>query len=497
MQGPVYAELAPVRRRQQSLLILWTTSQGLLVGAAAGVVLGLARLAGWAITPWQAAAVLLAGPALGFLVGLAWRRSWHEAAAAVDVHYELKDRAVTALAFLAKPAENVFHELQVRDTAEHLATVRPGQVVPLRVPRSLYYAVGGVVAALALLVWPLGPQAVEAGLPEPLPEIVAQAEKIAEDLKEFEEIARQENNKELEKLVQELKKKVEEMKQPGVDEREALAKLSEMQAAIAAQQAQYNVGLVDGQLQALGEAMTAAQALDAAGKALQDGKYDKAAKELEEMAEGMEAPQLERREAKALEEKLKQAAKNMADAGLGQMSEAASDMAEGGKGGKGKFQKATKMLAKEVRGHSRRKRINSLLAAEVDRLQENKEGSSGPAKGKRPYKSLSPSSNWGMETSGNVIGEKTNMLSQRQLEQLTGMPGDGPSDVDTTHSAEGRQQAARKYKDVYQKYRRLSEAVLDSEPIPLGHRQTIRKYFELIRPQNADLEKPAAGKAGK
>jgi hypothetical protein len=33
----------------------------------------------------------------------------------------------------------------------------------------------------------------------------------------------------------------------------------------------------------------------------------------------------------------------------------------------------------------------------------------------------------------------------------------------------------------------MSEAVLDSEPIPLGHRQTIRRYFELIRPQNSDL----------
>jgi hypothetical protein len=33
--------------------------------------------------------------------------------------------------------------------------------------------------------------------------------------------------------------------------------------------------------------------------------------------------------------------------------------------------------------------------------------------------------------------------------------------------------------------------VLDSEPIPLGHRQTIRRYFELIRPEQGDLA-PAA-----
>jgi hypothetical protein len=33
--------------------------------------------------------------------------------------------------------------------------------------------------------------------------------------------------------------------------------------------------------------------------------------------------------------------------------------------------------------------------------------------------------------------------------------------------------------------------VLDSEPIPLGHRQTIRKYFELIRPAGADAAAPS------
>jgi hypothetical protein len=488
MQGPVYAELAPVRRRQQTLFVLWTTSQGLLAGALAGVMLGIARLAGSAVTPWHVVAVLLAGPVVGCLVGLVWRRSWHEAARAVDTHYQLKDRAVTALAFLTKPNENAFHELQVRDAAQHLATVQPNQVAPLRLPRSLYYAAGGLVLAVAMLFWPMGPQAVEAGLPAPLPDVVAVAEEALERFQEYEEMARQENNKELEKLVQELKQKAEEMKQPGVDEREFLAKMSEMETAIAAFQAQYNVGLVDGQLQAAGEAMTAAQALDGAGKALQDAKYDKAAKELEEM----ENPEIDRKEAKALEEKLKQVAKSMADVGLGQMSSAISEMAEASKGGKGKFQKATKVLAKEIRNHSRRKRIRDFLDGELGRLADGKnQGRNGGKKVKMPYKSMSESSNWGREVSGNVIGEKTpNLLSQRQLEQLTGTPGDGPSDVETTHSAEGRQQAARKYKDVYQKYRRMSEAVLDSEPIPLGHRQTIRKYFELIRPQNADLEKP-------
>ena len=58
--------------------------------------------------------------------------------------------------------------------------------------------------------------------------------------------------------------------------------------------------------------------------------------------------------------------------------------------------------------------------------------------------------------------------------------------METEHSAEGREQAGRSYKEVYQKYQRMSEAVLDSEPIPLGHRQIIRTYFQKIRPQDAD-----------
>ena len=42
----------------------------------------------------------------------------------------------------------------------------------------------------------------------------------------------------------------------------------------------------------------------------------------------------------------------------------------------------------------------------------------------------------------------------------------------------------------------MTEAALDTEPIPLGHRQTIRRYFELIRPQGDEADKAAAPVAG-
>jgi hypothetical protein len=482
MQGPVYAELAPVRRRQQWLFVLRTASYGLLAGAVALIGLGLARrLAGWDVSIGQSLAVLLAGFAGGLALGFLRRRSWATAAIAVDSHYQLKDRATTALSFLAKPVVTKVQELQIEDAASHLARLQPRDVAPVRIPRVSLCAAVLLAVAIGLLVWPFGGTVSEASMPEPLPAVLAEAQRIEEDLKEFEEMARRDHNPELENLVQELREKVEELKQPGVDEREALAKLSEMQVAIAAQQAQYNVGLVDGQLQALGEAMSAASSLDGAGKALQEAKFEKAAKEFEKL----ENPPVDRKEAKAAEEKIKQVAKGMGDVGLGQMSEAASEMADGLKAGKGNFKKATRNLSAQVRRHGRLKRLNDALEAELDRLKEGKCNCqrNSFAKGRQPEKSLDPSSTFGLGISGNVLGEKTKMLANRNLQEITGTPGDGPSDVETTHSAEGRQQAGRSYREIYQKYRRMSEAVLDSEPIPLGHRQTIRRYFELIRPQ--------------
>ncbi len=100
-------------------------------------------------------------------------------------------------------------------------------------------------------------------------------------------------------------------------------------------------------------------------------------------------------------------------------------------------------------------------------------------------------------TSGNVLGDKTKLQANRKVEEITGNPGEGPSEMETTHSPEGKQQAARAYKDNYQKYKKMSEDVLDSEPIPLGHRQTIRKYFELIRPAGGRFGRLLEGRPGR
>lgn len=177
MERAIYARLALVRRRQQALFVLWLAAQGLLLGALAGVVLAAGRwLAGWSVAPLVIAAVLIAGPVTGALVGLLLRRSWHSAARAVDAHYRLKDRAVTALAFLSKPARTPLDDLQVEDAARHLAGIEPSHVAPWRWPRSLPVGAALLCVAVALLVWPSGPRSVEAGVPQPLEQVLAVAD---------------------------------------------------------------------------------------------------------------------------------------------------------------------------------------------------------------------------------------------------------------------------------------------------------------------------------
>ena len=427
---------------------------------------------------------LLAGPIVGAVAALVWllpRPNW----IAVDRHYQLKDRTESALDFARRqvPADKqAFAELQLADAMSHLSRVEPEAVAPYQAPRFLPGAVLAAALAVVLAVVPLKPDEASASPSTPDENIVALADEIADSLKQLED----ELNKDVDPELEELKQKAEELKEPGVDVKEALAKISEMQAAIQSAQSQASLEQVDQQLQEIGEAMASAKALEGAGQALAEGKYDKAAKELAEL----EDIELERNEARSTAEKLKKAAKRArGDAGDGSISDASNELAEGiEEDDSDKVKGAAKKLGEKTKGQARKKKINDLLNAELASLSERKGNcqKNSTAKGKKKEKSLNPSQVYGMSESGNIDGDTTNLAANLNKEQITGQAGEGESEFETSSSSEGRQEAQRRYKDVYQKYKKMSDAVLESENIPLGHRQT-------IRPQQA--EEAAAKKA--
>jgi hypothetical protein len=498
MRQAIYAALNPVRARQQTLFALRGATVGLGVAAAVGLALGAGRLAfGFELAPWIRVAVLAAGPVAGLLVGLVLRSRWHDAGAAVDGHYGLKDRAVTALAFADRTHPTDLQALQMADAVTHLGRIAPPAVVPLKAPRSLAFSLTAAAAAAVVLAWPLARPRAEAG-PAPVPDhIVAAAEeqkeklkalekKLADTTQDLEDEKSDDEKKGMKELLEKLMQKVEELTQPGTDEKEALAKLSEMQAEMQALANQLNVAAMDGELSSLGTALAASTAFEGAGKALQEGKLEKAAKELEKIDEVKLTP----KEAKALEEKLKQLAKQMGDAGQGALSDSVAELANSLKGGKGKVGKATRSLGKKLNNAVKRRKVNDLLNAQIEDLKDCKCECNGGARVRTNKKSNSPSSTWGRAVNGNIDGEKTKLGSRREVMQINGTPGgEGDSDIETTATPEARQQASREYKEKYHKFRKESEAVLEGEPIPLGHRQMVKKYFELIRPSNDDTPK--------
>jgi hypothetical protein len=490
MRGPLHSRLRPVRLRQRGLCVLESAAMGWLVGSATAVGLALARLA-WLDLPLGAVlGVSAAGLALGAVVGLLRRRSWSQAAQSVDTRYRLKDRIASALDFSEHPKDDKLRALTVSDAVEHLAAVKPREVVPLAVPRAAAYALAVLVLAVALVLVPRARDAAQASLSDPIDSIVAQAEQLEETMiPELEQLAKEHQDQKLKELAEEIKKLVEEMKQPGVDVRQALAQLSEMQAAVAEAQAQFNLEAVDASLKQLGQAISPAAALMGAASALQEGKYSEAAEQLEQL----DASKLSRKEARTVSNELKKVAKQMADGQQGQLSEATNELAEGlesenpsqCKGGACK-------LAGLCRSQGLKKSIGQCLACQFAALCECKGACNNPGNkngGNKVARSDSPKNTWGTGSSGQpTTNESTRIDATLNREEITGTQGEGPSDKEVAHSPEGREQASREYREKYQQYRRTAEAVLDSEPLPLGHRQTIRKYFESIRPDNESPE---------
>jgi len=485
MGRAIHLRLDPVRRRQQQLRALYCAAWALL--GSAGVVLVCAllrRFAGWQLSNALIATLAAGAPLAGYVVGLVWRRNLAGAASAIDAHYRLKDRAATALEFLEKRKSTVVHRLAVDDALAHLDRVDPKKVVPIQAPRVLPYALAAVAVAVLLLFVTARPAQVQASPTAPLAVVVNSADRAAEELKSLEKFAQEEKDPELDKLVQDLKQALEELKKPGVDLREALAAMSLMQTALEQQQAKFNLGQVDAQLQSVGEALALAEPLADAGKALSAGQLDKAAEELEKL----EAPQLDRQTEKAVKEKLDALARQMRDSGNSALDQAVGQMSQGLGGDGSKFKEGSKKLASEARGQSKRKKLSDLLKKQCNCLGECKgececEGST-PSQGKGKG-----GTKWGLGVSGNELAERTPEIGGRYESRLKGKQSDeGEVEVETTHSPEGKQDAQRGYRENYDKYQKISEAVLESEPIPLGHRQTIRRYFEAIRPTQAEAD---------
>jgi hypothetical protein len=338
------------------------------------------------------------------------------------------------------------------------------------------------------LVLPLfsGPRAELLASAESNAVVEMQSERLEHELEELKQVQEEIQNPELEQLVQNLQKMIEQMKQPGLDPKEALAKLSEMEASLQQMQQQLDDPKTASEMQEIGEALSLSEEMSNAGQALSKGDFEKAADQLETL----EMPKLDRQTEKAITENLDKLNQgNEAGAPKTKSQEAASQISQGLSQGKsGKFQEGMKGLAGEARKQGQKKKLSDLLRKQCQCLSECKGECESECRNQADGKKKG-GNKAGTASSGNEPGDKTAKLKTNPQLNLKGQESaTGDSEVETLTGDEQQQEAVRSYREKAAEYEALSESVLESESIPLGHRQTIRKYFQMIRPSNAETD---------
>ncbi len=479
--------LSGVSRRIRIRKVSNWASIGLAIGCFVAVVIAGIHAAGapvpWWVLPLTALSFAIIGAIAGALIPVSTSAA---AARLVDRHYQLKDRSITGLQF--QNESDVVRRLQAEDARRHLDRVVPADCVPIAANRpALFSSISFSVIALVMLLaaGPRIPQGLDASPAKLAVDQAAQLrETMVEDLKE---LAKETDQPELNELTDKLEELVEELANDSIDKRDMMATLSEMEQAIESAREAMQLEMTDAQMKSLAAAIQPSESMKAAAAAIEQGDYDQAADKLEKV----DPDSLSDKERRAVADNLKKFLAKLPPGKQGKLSGAAQQIQSGlesknsseCKAGMGK-------LAGLCKSQSQCKKIGECMACQLNSLSQCKSqckngGQGNKNGGQGKGKSDSPKSTWGRGATGQANdGPATRIDSARNQEQLTGQQGDGPSTSEVIEAPEGEQDAVRQYASKYQKFRSQAEAVLDSEPLPPGHRATVRAYFENIRPSN-------------
>lgn len=472
-----------VRRRMRRRHAVHAASIGAAAGCfTAAVLAGI----GAAVTPvaWPWLLLVVVGmTSAGGLIGFCLPVSPARAARRIDSFYAIKDRAITAMQFESDPEP--VRQMQVDDARRHLRQVRAEDCVPIEAHRPALFsalAMASLAVGIVLFAEARRGESVE---PRPVALAVDQASLLRETmLPEIQRLRDAEQNvPEIGSLADRLEELIDEMEAEAIDERDLMAKLSEMEQAVAEARDAMRLEMTDAQLKGLAEALRSSEAMKRAAAAIEDERYDEASEELE----AIDPNSMSDKERRGVSDDLKKFLSKLPPGQKGKLSDAAGEIREGlEKNNDSQCKDGLKKLAGLCKKQGNCKKIGECMTCQLNRLAACKGACRGGKNGgNNVAKSDSPSDSWGTGASGNPNdGDKTELDSNRQQEPLSGVQGDGPSESEVIEAPEGEQSAARAYARRYQKFRSEAEAVLDSEPLPLGHRDTVRRYFENIRPDN-------------
>ncbi|MEY3458471.1 MAG: hypothetical protein RL215_1628, partial [Planctomycetota bacterium] len=269
---------------------------------------------------------------------------------------------------------------------------------------------------------------------------------------------------------------------PGTP-REAFAKLSNLENSLQKLQEQLRNPANAKALAEIGEALQLSEDTQPAGKALAEGDFQKAETELQKL----KLPEADRQTRRAVSEQLRRVEQQSQQSSQAeQTGQAAAQMAEGlEQNNPQSFQDAAQQLAAQARQQNSRKKMTEMLEQQSESLAamradfESQAGNIAQGQGKGGRKA----------GKGSATDPRAQTASQspasaaKELRLKGESSGEGETQTETLPGEREEQSSEREYRQNLERYESLQESSLDSEPLPAGQKQTIRRYFQLIRPK--------------
>ena len=245
----------------------------------------------------------------GLVCWIVRRRSFDEAAAHADRHFQLKDTVCSYEGFARAEKQGGIYELQAEYTEAALEKLEPAQV-KYRWPVRTAVVCVGLLSSSALLTLKADSPMITAA-DRQAEQMLAQTEQINEEIDEIlEEIGKQAEAEDIEKLVvpEELKKLAEQLEETS-DLKDALRQYAQLEKELNTALSKLQRRQDEQLYEKMGEALEESEQAKALGKQLKERQYKEAAEELKDLKIDEKAPAAEQQRQL---EKIKAVAQRMA-----------------------------------------------------------------------------------------------------------------------------------------------------------------------------------------
>lgn len=406
-------------------------------------------------------------------------------ALALDEGARLKDRVSSAWEFLNEGELDEARRVQVHDAIRHAEALKFSDVVKMRWPR---FAVGLPVLALLLAASFLIPPVTRVNaLVSADPVKDAQLKELAALREELQQ------NQNVPQELQEVLKKLEEVRKQfekgEISERDMMLELGRLDENLRSKVAELGVENLESEMNAMVPHLSASAATAEAARAMKEKQLDKAAEEIQKLAQQVKENKLSKEEKKKLAAQLGTAAaklgkKKSSSTFSGDLAQASESLEKSDNDGfesackgmcdkLGLLKKCQGMksacnkigLCKASLGQCNSKQFGYTLAPKV--LSKNKGGLKA-----------------GTAASGDPFGDANRLAdSYKKLMQVAGQAGQGPTETETEITEGQMSKSQLSVKEIHANYAAAAEEVIEKEDIPLSHRYHVKRYFQAIRPQ--------------